>query len=975
MATQADLDRAKAWADAQVGKPYVLGAFGSSFDCSTYMSGIATMIRDGVAARWFTTHPFHGGAQNPLPGWERDLEAPFMMGITDADIGHTGGTLLGVEYEATAAGNRVVRSGSIARGAHDPMFKWLYGFRPSLLESSQAPATLRSAGAKHNIYMGAAVADHLFNSTAARNTLASHYSSLTAENVMKWGNIHPQRDTYNWAAADRLVDFAEQNGQVVHGHTLVWHTELPSWTGPSDLESHIKTIVGRYKGRIKSWDVVNEVLDESGNLRNMWYKDMIADAFRWAHEADPDALLFINDYNIETNRTKTDGMFNFVKSLLAQGVPLHGVGFQCHFNTDWTPAGELEGNMKRFAALGLKVAVTEFDCALKSGGTLTAQANHYKNMVNASLALGTSMYAFTTWGFTDGSTWLTGQAPLPFDANYQPKPALNSMIQALGSTPSTTPPAITAASLKAMASGGTRISNGTYAQGSTSAVSVMSKNNAVHFTSGMSIDCDGQPGTKCNSNTDPYFQPDTSWHQSDGQALKAETLPFIVLPLPSDTWDYSTAGIVGGNLCTVVYGNNYVHAVVGDQGPRERIGEASYATAERLGIPSSPTSGGVGSGVTYIVYPGVKVNPIESASEAHRLGQIEAAKWLGLNQGEDTHTVVAGDTFSSIATAHGVSMDELAIYNNLIVPGSPLIVEDPVVLPPDPTLRTYVARTGDTWSSIATAHSITVDKLMTLNNITVAPGSSYIVGIITAPAPVDPYVNGLPQINQTSPSAMALQAELKRVGYMSTTVTSADNYGPKTQEAVAAFHNDNQQFRMAVYDPQIGQMGWVYLRGMASGTGRTTAPTNTAGKIDSSQVLFTSTSSMSGKTFAEDTIRTTLALMGLPVTTAWLNGYLTIALRESSYNPNAVNTYDSNAIGPIASDGNPFQCSRGMWQCIPQTFATYHQSGTSLSIYDPVASCAASMNYVRSRYGVLNDGSNLATKVQQANPDLPPKGY
>ncbi|MER5252883.1 peptidoglycan-binding protein [Streptomyces sp. NPDC002855] len=151
--TQARLDAAMVWAKAQVGKPYVLGAFGAQFDCSTYMSGIATMIRDGKAARWFTTHPFHSGAKNPLPGWERDLEAPFMIGIDASGIGHTGGTLMGVEFEATAAGNRVVRMGPGARGARDPMYQYVYGFRPSLVPgfpTTPAPRSVASMQAAIN---------------------------------------------------------------------------------------------------------------------------------------------------------------------------------------------------------------------------------------------------------------------------------------------------------------------------------------------------------------------------------------------------------------------------------------------------------------------------------------------------------------------------------------------------------------------------------------------------------------------------------------------------------------------------------------------------------------------------------------------------------------------------------------------------------------------------------------------------------
>lgn len=546
----------------------------------------------------------------------------------------------------------------------------------------------------------------------------------------------------------------------------------------------------------------------------------------------------------------------------------------------------------------------------------------------------------------------------------------------------------TAADIRARATGGTKISNGSYSQGSTSPVAVMQKDGVVFWNSGMSIDCDGQPGSKCNINTDPYFQASTSWTQSDGKALKAEELPFIVVPLPSDIWNSANSGIVGGNLCTVVYKDKYVHAVVGDQGPSARIGEASYATAAALGVPPSPTSGGVGSGVLYIVYPGVKVSPIESATAAHALGEAKLAEWLGDTM-PDTYTVQAGDTFSGISSTHGVNVDALAQYNNLIKVGASLKVaenETPVdpTNPDEPVITAIVAVTGDTWSTLAEKAGISVDELLGLNNLKVAPGATYIVKKVEPKPPTDPYANGLPKVGMASPSAKVLQTELKRVGYMPAVILLDDNYGPQTQAAVAAFHNENTQFRTGAYDPQIGQMGWAHLRGMAAGSGKvpTTPVVNTSGKLAVNAVTYNSTSNQSGKAFAEQTVRTTLALMGLPVTDAWINGYLTMALRESSYNPNAVNTYDSNAKnvaeingGKNVSDGHPGQCSRGMWQCIPQTFANYHQAGTSTSIYDAVASCAASINYVRSRYGVANDGSNLAAKVQQADPNRNPKGY
>lgn len=153
---------------------------------------------------------------------------------------------------------------------------------------------------------------------------------------------------------------------------------------------------------------------------------------------------------------------------------------------------------------------------------------------------------------------------------------------------------------------------------------------------------------------------------------------------------------------------------------------------------------------------------------------------------------------------------------------------------------------------------------------------------------------------------------------------------------------------------------------------------STAGAISTSQVDFSGAGSWnSGSNACTGYITSALEAIGLTVTQAWITGMLTIASRESAYNSPQyqVNTTDSNAIGPIQSDGAPFQCSRGGWQCIPQTFAAYHQAGTSYQIYDPVANCAAAINYVRSDYGVADDGSNLAAKVQQADPNRPPKGY
>lgn len=187
---------------------------------------------------------------------------------------------------------------------------------------------------------------------------------------------------------------------------------------------------------------------------------------------------------------------------------------------------------------------------------------------------------------------------------------------------------MSADAIRAKATGGTSVS-GEYRQGSTGPVRVYSKDGALYWTSGMSIDCDGQPGSACNINTDPYFQASTAFVQTDGKALKAEELPFVVVPLSSTIWNYRDSGVKGGDLVVMAYKDKYVFGVVGDLGPSNRIGEASYAAAEALGINPNPRSGGVGSGVTYVVFPGTRVNPIQDRAEAVRVGTAKLSAWLG----------------------------------------------------------------------------------------------------------------------------------------------------------------------------------------------------------------------------------------------------------------------------------------------------------------------------------------------------------
>lgn len=329
----------------------------------------------------------------------------------------------------------------------------------------------------------------------------------------------------------------------------------------------------------------------------------------------------------------------------------------------------------------------------------------------------------------------------------------------------------TAADVRAYATGGSIVTSSPYQEGSTSPVTVYKKNGAIYFTSGMSIDCDGQPGSLCNQTTDPYFQSSTAWNQSNGQPLKAEVLPFVVIPLPSSRWNYADSGIKGGNLVLMCYKDKYVFGVVGDLGPSQRIGEGSYAAAKALGINPNPKSGGVASGVTYVVFPGVAVKPIENAALAASIGQTKVEEWLGQT-----------------------------------TPTPPTEPEPPTV----PVLTTqHVVVAGESLTTIAARYSMTVDEVVALNHLVYS-------GQVLAVHKPDPYKTGLPVANSATPSAIPLQEELKRVGFMSTSVVSNQNYGPKTQDAVAAFHNAHPQFKdpNSTRDVTINRAGWDHLRNL-----------------------------------------------------------------------------------------------------------------------------------------------------------------
>ena len=331
--------------------------------------------------------------------------------------------------------------------------------------------------------VGAALNSGQFTGRDAKEAaiVKAQFNSITPENVLKWESIHPQPDTYNFGPADAYVSFGEQNRMFTVGHTLIWHSQTPKWVFEGKngkpatrkellkrMRDHIKTVVGRYKGRVNGWDVVNEAVDEDGTLRQTpWLKiigpDYIEKAFVFAHKADPKAQLYYNDYNLENEPHRT-GALQLIKKLKSEGIPISGVGLQDHLSLDWPTADQLNSTIDAFGKLGVKVMITELDLdvlpspfqdptadvsvKVASNPKYNPYANGLPEPVQQQI---TNRWAdlfriysshcgvvtrVTLWGVSDKGSWkndwpIRGRTnfPLLFDRNGEPKPALSAVIK------------------------------------------------------------------------------------------------------------------------------------------------------------------------------------------------------------------------------------------------------------------------------------------------------------------------------------------------------------------------------------------------------------------------------------------------------------------------------------------------------------------------------------------------------------------
>lgn len=309
--------------------------------------------------------------------------------------------------------------------------------------------------------VGAAISPALLtNKPVYRQTLEREFSSITSENHLKMHHVHPEKDRYDWSGGNTIVDFANQTGKRMHGHTLLWHEAVPNWVKTfqgdslaweSLVRDHIQTVVKQYRGKIAAWDVVNEAFMDDGTLRkSIWSEhlgpDYMARCFQYARQADPTVKLFYNDYGQEYSAKKLAAMLAMVTDFKKRGIPIDGVGLQMHTHIDH-PDAQIQDAIRQAAATGLLVHLSELDIRINQAkkpnfvptddhwqrqkAKFSAIASAYRTLVPKA-----QQHGITTWNVSDGDSWIPKfcqcqDFPLPFSGEFTKKPAYDGFMSGL----------------------------------------------------------------------------------------------------------------------------------------------------------------------------------------------------------------------------------------------------------------------------------------------------------------------------------------------------------------------------------------------------------------------------------------------------------------------------------------------------------------------------------------------------------------
>ncbi|HUO26134.1 MAG TPA: endo-1,4-beta-xylanase [Candidatus Aquilonibacter sp.] len=342
---------------------------------------------------------------------------------------------------------------------------WRAAILSGVLVATGWTQSLRQDAERAGVLIGTAVRAPQLSEAAYAATLAREFNMVQPEDAMKWWVVRPTGAIFDFHPGDEIVRFAQAHNMKVRGHCLLWGRANPDWLTQGSytpaqlsqmLHEHIEKLMTHYAGRVFAWDIVNEAFDQNGNLRDsIWYNQpgiglatkgtaYIEQAFRWARQADPHALLFYNDAEGEALGHKSDAIYEMVRDFKHRGVPIDGIGMQMHIPNLAVDFGGLDTNIARLTALGVQVQITELDVALPLDvqgsllhpGDLIRQSEIYRGVARACLK-NRGCTAIQTWGFTDKYSWIgshthhmKGQA-LPFDKNYQPKLAYRALCHEL----------------------------------------------------------------------------------------------------------------------------------------------------------------------------------------------------------------------------------------------------------------------------------------------------------------------------------------------------------------------------------------------------------------------------------------------------------------------------------------------------------------------------------------------------------------
>lgn len=311
-----------------------------------------------------------------------------------------------------------------------------------------------------NFPIGAAIDMNALESDSVYKSIAiQQFNSITPENIFKADNLHPDPSFFNWTQADSLVAFAEKYNKIVYGHTLIWHQQLPVWMleyqgnarqWETLMKTHIQTIVSHFKGKVSAWEVVNEAFNEDGTLRNsIWLQKIgpgyIEKAFAFAHEADPDALLFYNDFNLEMNPAKRKSVLTLLNNLRNRGIKVDGIGMQMHISNAYPEPSQIADALKEVAKYNFKLHVSELDIAVNplnkdiqpDKKLLLEQADVLGNLVISYKQIPNALqYGITFWGISDKYSWIRyfynrNDYPLLYDDHFNPKPCYCKLLEVL----------------------------------------------------------------------------------------------------------------------------------------------------------------------------------------------------------------------------------------------------------------------------------------------------------------------------------------------------------------------------------------------------------------------------------------------------------------------------------------------------------------------------------------------------------------